>query len=76
MSVVEVIKSAMRPAAVALALAGFGSIADAQQPSAGAVQTAREVIKVTGATTLFTPLIPGVIEQAKNSISSAKSRSW
>ena len=66
MSVVEVIKSAMRPAAVALALVGFSSVADAQQASAVAVQTAKEIVKVTGATTLFTPLIPGVIEQAKN----------
>jgi len=66
MSVVEVIKSAMRPTAVVLALVGFGSVAGAQQPSAAAVQTAREIIKTTGATALFTPLIPGVIEQAKN----------
>ncbi len=66
MSVVEVIKSAMRPVAVALALVGFGSIASAQQPSAAAVQTAKEIIKVTGATALFNPLIPGVVGQAKN----------
>ena len=66
MSVVEIIKSAIRPTAVALALVGFSSMADAQQPSAAAIQTAREVIKVTGATTLFTPLIPGVVEQAKS----------
>lgn len=66
MSVVEVIKSAMRPAAVILALAGFGNIASAQQTSVAAIQTAREVVKVTGATALFTPLIPGVVEQAKN----------
>ena len=66
MSVVEVIKSAMRPAAVALVLVGCGSVAGAQQPSAAAVQTAKEIVKVTGATALFTPLIPGVVEQAKN----------
>ena len=66
MSVVEVIKSAMRPAAVALALVGFGGVASAQQTSVAAVQTAKEIIKLTGATALFTPLIPGVIEQAKN----------
>jgi uncharacterized protein len=66
MSVVEFIKNAMRPTAVALALVGFGSIANAQQPSAAALQTAREIIKVTGATALFNPLIPGVVEQAKN----------
>jgi hypothetical protein len=28
--------------------------------------TAREIIKTTGVTALFNPLIPGVIEQAKN----------
>ena len=66
MSVVEVIKSAMRPIAVTLALVGFGSIANAQQTSVAAIQTAKEIVKVTGATALFTPLIPGVIEQAKN----------
>jgi uncharacterized protein len=66
MSVVEVIKSAMRPTAVALVLVGFGSIASAQQTSVAAIQTAKEIIKLTGATALFTPLIPGVVEQAKN----------
>jgi uncharacterized protein len=66
MSVVEVIKSAMRPTAIALALVGFCSVANAQQTSVAAVQTAREIVKVTGATTLFNPLIPGVVEQAKN----------
>lgn len=66
MSVVEVIRSAIRPVAVVLALVSFTGIAGAQQPSPGAVQTAKEIIKVTGATALFTPLIPGVVEQAKN----------
>ena len=66
MSVVEVIRSAIRPVAVVLALVSFTGIAGAQQPSPGAVQTAKEIIKVTGATALFTPLIPGVMEQAKN----------
>ena len=66
MSVVEVIRSAIRPVAVVLALVSFTGIAGAQQPSAAAVQTAKEIIKVTGATALFTPLIPGVVEQAKN----------
>lgn len=66
MSFVEVIKSAMRPAAVALVLVGCGGAANAQQTSAAAIQTAKEIVKVTGATALFTPLIPGVIEQAKN----------
>jgi len=66
MSVVEVIKNALRPIAVALALLGFCGVAGAQQASVAAIQTAKEVVKVTGATALFTPLIPGVVEQAKN----------
>ena len=34
--------------------------------TATAMTTAKEIIKTTGATALFNPLIPGVIEQAKN----------
>src|SRR6478736_6458657 len=66
MSVIEVIKCAVRPTAVVVALVAFGSIANAQQTSVAAVQTAKELVKVTGATALFNPLIPGVIGQAKN----------
>lgn len=66
MSVIEVIKGAARPAVVAVALVAFGAAAGAQQPSATAVQTAKEIVKATGATALFNPLIPGVIGQAKN----------
>jgi hypothetical protein len=41
--------------------------ADAQQqPSATAIATAKEVITVKGATALWEPLVPGVIEQAKS----------
>jgi uncharacterized protein len=66
MSVIEVIKYAVRPAAVAVALVAFGSIGNAQQTSVAAVQSGKELVKVTGATALFNPLIPGVIGQAKN----------
>jgi uncharacterized protein len=66
MGAIEVIKIAVRPAAVAIALVAISAGAGAQQTSVAAVQTAREIIKITGATVLFTPLIPGVIEQAKN----------
>jgi hypothetical protein len=59
-------KGAMRPAAVALTFMGLGTVAEAQQPSATAIQTAKEIVNVTGAMALFNPLIPGVIEQAKN----------
>ena len=66
MSIVEILKGAMRPVAVAITLMGLSSGANAQQPSAVAIQTAKEVVNVTGAMALFNPLIPGVIEQAKN----------
>ena len=66
MSIIEITKSAFRPAAAAVVLAALGSVADAQQPSVAAIQTAKEIVNVTGAMALFNPLIPGVIEQAKN----------
>ena len=66
MSVIDTIKRGIRPAALAVTLVAFSPVADAQQISIAAVQTAKEIVSVTGATTLFTPLIPGVIEQAKN----------
>lgn len=45
--------------------ASFGS-AHAQQPSATALTTAKELITVKGAAAIFNPLVPGVIEQAKS----------
>lgn len=65
MRVIEAIKNAARPAALALMLAALGPTAHAQQPSAAAMATAKELIAVAGATTLFSPLIAGVVEQAK-----------
>jgi uncharacterized protein len=57
----------VRLAAVALVLVVASPIANAQQqqPSPAAIATAKELIAVTGATTLFSPLIAGVVEQAK-----------
>ena len=66
MSVIEAVISAARLATLVVALVAFSTIAQAQAPSAAGVQTAKEIVTVTGATALFTPLIPGVIEQAKN----------
>ena len=66
MSVTEAIKKAARPAALGIMLAAAGMSAQAQQPSASAIATAKELITVAGATTLFAPLISGVVEQAKN----------
>jgi uncharacterized protein len=66
MRLIEAIKSIARPIAVVTTLAALTPEVLAQQPSATAMTTAREIIKTTGATMLFNPLIPGVIEQAKN----------
>lgn len=66
MSVIEAIKKSARPAALAIVLVASGPAAHGQQPSASAMATAKELITVTGATTLFGPLIAGVVEQAKN----------
>jgi hypothetical protein len=56
---------AIRLAAIAVALAVSSPAAHAQQPSAAAMSTAKEIVTVTGATSLFNPLIAGVVEQAK-----------
>ena len=66
MRVVQFIKSTVRPAGIVIVLVAFTAAATAQQTSIAAVQTAKEIVSVTGATALFNPLIPGVIEQAKN----------
>ena len=65
MSFVEAIKSAARLAALGVVLVTFSPLAHAQQPSAAAMSSAKELISITGATTLFSPLIAGVVEQAK-----------
>jgi hypothetical protein len=61
---------ARRGAMLALALAWLacGAPAVAQQPSAGAMATARELLQAKGATAMFEPIIPGIIENIKNTI--------
>jgi len=66
MRIVQVIKGAVRPAGIVIALVAFTAAAEAQQTSAAALQAAKEIVTVTGATALFNPLIPGVVGQAKN----------
>ena len=56
---------AIRVATVAVALLLASPAAYAQQPSAAAMATAKEIATVTGATALFNPLVAGVVEQAK-----------
>ena len=65
MSVIQAIRRASRPALVVAAMVAFGPAAHSQQPSAAAMATARQLIAATGATTVFNPLIAGVVEQAK-----------
>jgi hypothetical protein len=65
MSIIQAIKRTSRLVAVTVALVAFGPAAHSQQPSAAALSTAKEIVTVTGATTLFNPLITGVVEQAK-----------
>jgi hypothetical protein len=65
MSIIKAVSSTCRVAAVAVALMAFGPTAQSQQPSAAAMATAKQLIAATAATTVFTPLIAGVVEQAK-----------
>ena len=52
--------------AFGLAFAACMGAADAQQPTAGAIATAKELITVKGAGALYDPIVPGVIEHAKS----------
>jgi len=67
MSVFQALQRAARPATIAVALVAFGAGAHAQtkQPSAAALLVAKQLITVTRTTTVFNPLIAGVVEQAK-----------
>jgi len=65
MSVAKAIKTAARWAPLALTLVTFSPLANAQQPTPAALASAKELITITGATALFSPLIAGVVEQAK-----------
>ena len=65
MSVLHAIDRAARAALLAAALVACAPAAYAQQPSAAAIATAKDLVAVTGVTNLFDPLIPGVIEQSK-----------
>jgi uncharacterized protein len=56
---------AIRLAAVAIALAVSSPAVHAQQPSAAALLTAKELMNVTGSALLFSSHIDGVVEQVK-----------
>ena len=65
MNVFQAIQRAARLAAAAVVLAAFIPAAHAQQPPAASMAVAKQLITTTGATAVFTPLIAGVVEQAK-----------
>ncbi|MBI2713747.1 MAG: DUF2059 domain-containing protein [Rhizobiales bacterium] len=65
MRFIQTTHRAIRVATVAVVLALASPAAYAQQPSATAIATAKEIVAVTGATASFNPLISGVVEQAK-----------
>ena len=52
--------------AFALVLAAFVGSAQAQQPSATALTTAKELITTKGAGAMFEPVVAGVVEQVKS----------
>ena len=57
---------AVRPAIFVAVLAAAAPAANAQtKPSAAEIADANKLIQIIGATNLFTPLIAGVVEQAK-----------
>jgi hypothetical protein len=64
MRFMQTTKRAVRLAIVAAALVLSGP-AHAEKSTLATMLTASEIVKITGATTLFNPLIAGVIEQAK-----------
>src|ERR1041384_8752404 len=57
-----------RLAPVLLACQLFAGVALAQQPSAAAVASARELVEAKGANAMFEPIIMGMIEQTKGSL--------
>jgi uncharacterized protein len=53
-------------AALAFACVAFAGPASAQAPTPGAIAAAKELVALKGAAAMFDPLIPGVVETAKN----------
>lgn len=66
-NVMRAISRTLPIGALAFALAATAPAAFAQgsKPSAAALATAKQLVTVTGATALFSPLIAGVVEQSK-----------
>jgi hypothetical protein len=54
-------------AVTCLAITCLSTAAPAQEPSAGALAAARDMLAVKGGAAFFDPVVPGVIESVKNS---------
>ena len=65
MSAFQAIQRVARFAVAAVVLAVFIPAAHAQQPSAASIAVAKQLLSATGGNSVFTPLIAGVVEQAK-----------
>ena len=65
MNVFQTIQKFVRLFAIAAAFVAVGPAAYAQQPTPSSIAVAKQLIAASGATAVFTPLIPGVVEQAK-----------
>jgi len=69
MSIIQIITGTTRLGAVAAVLLALATPGYAQKkPSAAEIDMAREIIVLKGAANIFDPLIPGVIEQSKNTL--------
>jgi uncharacterized protein len=67
MRFMKALQRAARTAAIAVALLAVSPLAHAQQqPSAASMLIAKQLVATTGAMSLFSPLISGVVEQAKD----------
>jgi hypothetical protein len=65
MQLMQAIHRAVRLTTAAIALVVSSPAAFAQQPTAAAIASGKELVAATGAAAVFDPLIAGVIEQAK-----------
>src|SRR3954464_11674507 len=54
--------------AIVIALQGLAGAALAQQPSAGAIAAARELVELKGGGQMFDPVVAGVVEQTKGAL--------
>jgi len=57
--------TAVRSAVLAFGLIVLAGSAHAQQPSAASISMAKELIALKGATTMYDPVVRGVVEQSK-----------